>query len=140
MVAEQGTVSVPCHQHAGKLGPAETSTKAARRSCPNLNKLKLPQVRKTALREVRILKSLAHENIVALHEVFRRSGKLFLVFEYVDRTVLEARPNCSQFILIQLHTAHRDAALHSRLMLLQQAKTTVICALLQGMTLICCDA
>ena len=38
---------------------------------------------------MRILKSLAHENVVALHEVFRRSGKLYLVFEYVDRTVLE---------------------------------------------------
>ena len=38
---------------------------------------------------MRILKSLAHENVVALHEVFRRGGKLYLVFEYVDRTVLE---------------------------------------------------
>ena len=38
---------------------------------------------------MRILKSLAHENVVALHEVFRRAGKLYLVFEYVDRTVLE---------------------------------------------------
>lgn len=47
------------------------------------------QVRKTALREVRILRSLAHENIVTLHEVFRNSGKLYLVFEYVDRTILE---------------------------------------------------
>ena len=42
------------------------------------------QVRKTALREVRILKQLKHENIVNLIEVFRRKGKLYLVFEYVD--------------------------------------------------------
>ena len=47
------------------------------------------QVRKTALREVRILKQLKHENIVNLIEVFRRKGKLYLVFEYVDRTILE---------------------------------------------------
>lgn len=38
------------------------------------------QVRKTALREVRLLKQLrSHENIVKLIEVFRRRGKLYLV-------------------------------------------------------------
>ena len=47
------------------------------------------QVRKTALREVRLLKQLKHENIVSLTEVFRRKGKLYLVFEYVERTILE---------------------------------------------------
>lgn len=47
------------------------------------------QVRKTALREIRILKQLRHENIVSLLEVFRRNGKLYLVFEYVERTLLE---------------------------------------------------
>ena len=46
-------------------------------------------VRKTALREVRILKQLKHDNIVNLIEVFRRKGKLYLVFEYVDHTILE---------------------------------------------------
>ena len=40
------------------------------------------QVRKTALREVRILKQLKHDNIVNLIEVFRRKGKMrYLVFE-----------------------------------------------------------
>ncbi len=38
-----------------------------------------PQVRKTALREVRILKQLSHDNIVSLLEVFRRKRKLYLV-------------------------------------------------------------
>lgn len=52
------------------------------------------QVRKTALREVRILKQLHHENVVALHELFRRKGKLYLVFEYVDRTLLEELERC----------------------------------------------
>jgi len=47
------------------------------------------QVRKTALREIRILKQLRHENIVSLLEVFRLRGKLYLVFEYVERTILE---------------------------------------------------
>ncbi|KAJ3210884.1 Cyclin-dependent kinase-like 3 [Entophlyctis luteolus] len=47
------------------------------------------QIRKTALREVRMLKQLKHENIVNLIEVFRRKGKLYLVFEHVDHTILE---------------------------------------------------
>ncbi|KAF0683496.1 Aste57867_24448 [Aphanomyces stellatus] len=47
------------------------------------------QVKKTAMREIRILKQLKHENIVNLIEVFRRKGKLYLVFEYVEKTILE---------------------------------------------------
>lgn len=47
------------------------------------------QVRKTSLREVRVLKQLRHDNIITLLEVFRRKGKLYLVFEYVERTILE---------------------------------------------------
>lgn len=54
------------------------------------------QVRKTSLREVRVLKQLRHENIVSLLEVFRRKGKLYLVFEYIEKTILEVlekKPN-----------------------------------------------
>lgn len=47
------------------------------------------QVKKTALREIKILKQLRHENIVSLLEVFRVKGKLYLVFEFVERTILE---------------------------------------------------
>lgn len=47
------------------------------------------QVKKTALREIRILKQLKHDNIVSLLEVFRNNGKNYLVFEYVERTILE---------------------------------------------------
>ncbi|XP_046577547.1 LOW QUALITY PROTEIN: cyclin-dependent kinase-like 4 [Haliotis rubra] len=47
-----------------------------------------PQIRKIALREVRMLKQLKHENLVSLLEVFRRKKKLHLVFEYVDDTLL----------------------------------------------------
>ncbi|KAJ3035588.1 Cyclin-dependent kinase-like 3, partial [Rhizophlyctis rosea] len=47
------------------------------------------QIRKTALREVRMLKQLKNDNIVNLLEVFRRKGKLYLVFEHVDHTILE---------------------------------------------------
>lgn len=47
------------------------------------------QVRKTSLREVRVLKQLKHDNVITLLEVFRRKGKLYLVFEYVEKTILE---------------------------------------------------
>ena len=48
-----------------------------------------PQIRKIALREVRMLKQLKHGNLVNLLEVFRRKRKLHLVFEFIDRTVLD---------------------------------------------------
>lgn len=53
-------------------------------------------VRKTTLREVKILRIMKHENIVSLKEAFRRKGKLYLVFEFVEKSmldVLEANPN-----------------------------------------------
>merc|ERR1719284_518106 len=53
-------------------------------------------VRKTTLREVKILRMLKHENIVQLKEAFRRKGKLYLVFEFVEKSlldILEANPN-----------------------------------------------
>ena len=36
-----------------------------------------------------ILQRLRHENLINLIEVFRKRRKLYLVFEYVDHTVLE---------------------------------------------------
>ncbi|KAL4420927.1 hypothetical protein ABPG77_001410 [Micractinium sp. CCAP 211/92] len=46
-------------------------------------------VRKTALREVTLLQRLRHQNIVTLLDVFRQGGKLYLCFEYLEKTVLE---------------------------------------------------
>ena len=46
-------------------------------------------MRKTALREIRILKQLKHDHIVNLIEVFREDGKIYLVFEQLNRTILE---------------------------------------------------
>jgi cyclin-dependent kinase-like len=53
-------------------------------------------VRKTTVREVKILRLLKQENVVCMKEAFRRKGKLYLVFEYVDKNLLEIldeRPN-----------------------------------------------
>ena len=46
-------------------------------------------IRKTTLREVKILRSLRHQNVVCLKEAFRRKSKLYLVFEYVEKNLLE---------------------------------------------------
>lgn len=47
-----------------------------------------PLIKKIALREIRMLKNLKHQNLVNLIEVFRRKRKLHLVFEYCELTVL----------------------------------------------------
>ncbi|XP_033742063.1 cyclin-dependent kinase-like 5 isoform X2 [Pecten maximus] len=46
-------------------------------------------VKRTTLRELKMLRTLKQENIVELREAFRRKGKLYLVFEYVERNMLE---------------------------------------------------
>ena len=48
-------------------------------------------VRKTILREVKVLKMMRHatSSVVQLIESFRRKGRLYLVFEFVDRNLLE---------------------------------------------------
>ncbi|XP_076292741.1 cyclin-dependent kinase-like 4 [Lasioglossum baleicum] len=47
------------------------------------------QVRKMAFREIRMLKKLRHENLVNMIEVFRRRKRFYLVFEYLDHTLLQ---------------------------------------------------
>ncbi|XP_007910513.1 cyclin-dependent kinase-like 4 [Callorhinchus milii] len=46
-------------------------------------------VKKIAVREIRFLKQFRHENLVNLIEVFRQKKRLFLVFEFVDHTILD---------------------------------------------------
>jgi len=61
-------------------------------------------VRKTTMREVKILRMLRHQSIVSLLEAFRRKGKLYLVLEYVDRNLLEVlleKPNGLEPALVQ---------------------------------------
>ena len=41
------------------------------------------------LRELKVLKILKHENIVEFKEAFKRKNNLYLVFEYVEKTLLE---------------------------------------------------
>lgn len=46
------------------------------------------EVKETTLRELKMLRTLKQDNIVELKEAFRRRGKLYLVFEYVERVKL----------------------------------------------------
>lgn len=46
-------------------------------------------VKRTTLRELKMLRTLKQDNIVELREAFRRKGKLYLVFEYVERVSLK---------------------------------------------------
>ena len=45
--------------------------------------------KKTIMREVKMLRLLKYKNIVLLKEAFKRKGKLYLVFEYVEKNLLE---------------------------------------------------
>ena len=46
-------------------------------------------VKKTMARELKVLQMLKHEYIVEFKEAFKRKGNLFLVFEYVEKNLLE---------------------------------------------------
>lgn len=50
---------------------------------------------KTTRREIKILRMLKHDSIVQLKEAFRRKGRLYLVFEYVEKNLLEILETCS---------------------------------------------
>lgn len=81
-------------------------------------------LRKTALREVKLLRLLRHGNIVSLIEAFRRKGKLYLVFEYVEKNLLEVLeeqpqgldPSLVRHYIFQLcqaiHWCHSNEVVH----------------------------
>ena len=47
------------------------------------------QVKRTAARELEVLQTLHHPNLVSFLESFQAKGQLHLVFEFVDRTLLQ---------------------------------------------------
>lgn len=59
------------------------------------------EVKETTLRELKMLRTLKQDNIVELKEAFRRRGKLYLVFEYVERV--------SFMTLTLFHSAHMNS-------------------------------
>jgi cyclin-dependent kinase-like len=81
-------------------------------------------VKRTALREIRILKMMKHPNIVSLLEVYHKNKRIYLVFEFVDSTILqeiEKRPSGldSQMvkklllqILLSINHCHSSGVIH----------------------------
>lgn len=81
------------NEHVGgsALAPDTEATSAAaelqitRLICPMV----LPvQLRKTAIREAKILRQLQHPNVVRLLELFRSKTSLYMVFEFMNRSIL----------------------------------------------------
>ncbi|XP_053532651.1 cyclin-dependent kinase-like 5 isoform X2 [Ictalurus punctatus] len=82
------------------------------------------EVKETTLRELKMLRTLKQENIVELKEAFRRRGKLYLVFEYVEKNMLElleempngAPPDKVRNYIYQLikaiHWCHKNEIVH----------------------------
>ncbi|XP_006142999.1 cyclin-dependent kinase-like 2 [Tupaia chinensis] len=61
-------------------------------------------VKKIAMREVKLLKQLRHENLVNLLEVCKKKKRWYLVFEFVDHTILddlELFPNGLDYQVVQ---------------------------------------
>ena len=53
-----------------------------------------------------MLRLLKHENIVELKEAFKRKGRIYLVFEYIEKNlleVLEGKPSGLDVIKISFH-------------------------------------
>ena len=72
-------------------------------------------LKKTTLREVRLLRLLRHGNIVSLLEAFRRKTRLYLVFEYVEKNlleVLETQPQGLDAELVRVYILQLVRAIH----------------------------
>ncbi|KAL3904001.1 MAG: hypothetical protein SGPRY_011451, partial [Prymnesium sp.] len=69
---------VPCSELGGEAEPAVVAVK----------KMRLDEhyngVSVTTLREVALLKTMKHENVVRLHKILPDANQLFLVFEFLD--------------------------------------------------------
>ena len=73
------------------------------------------QVRRTAARELEVLQTLHHKNLVSFLESFRADGKLHLVFEFMDRTLLhdmEEMPHGIPNKTVESHMLQLVHALH----------------------------
>ncbi|EGR28842.1 hypothetical protein IMG5_167940 [Ichthyophthirius multifiliis] len=81
-------------------------------------------VRKNIQREVKMLRLLRHKNIVDLKEAFKRKGRIYLVFEYVEKNLLEIleqkpsglEPEIIRIIIYQLlkslYQCHQQDVIH----------------------------
>lgn len=83
-----------------------------------------PRIKKTANREIKMLKCLKNIHVVSLLNVFQMDGKICLVFEFMDRTILEdleknptgiSEPNAKKWIwqiLKGVEYLHKNQIIH----------------------------
>jgi cyclin-dependent kinase-like len=101
-------------------------------------------LRKTTMREVKILRMLRHVNIVGLKEAFKRKSKLYLVFEFVDKNlleILEEQPSgldaevvraYTYQLILAIHWCHSNSVIHrdikpENLLINAKTKTLKLC-------------
>ena len=77
------------------------------------------------MREVRMLRMLKYKNIVTLKEAFKRKGRLYLVFEYVEKNLLEVLEENSVGIDVSLLTHCPNNRLGSTLVFICLSKVIV---------------
>ncbi len=58
---------------------------------------------KNTQREIKMLKLLKYEHVVDLKEAFKRKGRIYLVFEFVDKNLLEVLEEKPQGLEVFLH-------------------------------------
>ena len=100
-------------------------------------------IKKTMKRELKMLQKFHHPNIVQFQDAFKRKGNLFLVFEFVEKNLLELieqnpkglDPNLIRTIIYQLckaiHYLHQQKIIHRDIkpenLLITQNKETKLC-------------
>ena len=52
----------------------------------------------TALREISLLRELSHENIVDLKDCVQEDGRLYLVFEFLDKDLKKYMESCNSLL------------------------------------------
>ena len=73
------------------------------------------QVRRTAARELEVLQTLHHPNLVSFLESFRTNGQLHLAFEFMDKTLLhdmEQMPRGIPYESVESHMLQLVHAVH----------------------------
>jgi cyclin-dependent kinase 1 len=56
----------------------------------------------TTLREISVLRQLKHPNIVLLNDVVQSEGRLYLIFEFVDKDLKKYFDSCEGMLSPQL--------------------------------------